>query len=91
MANMESAKKQARQNKKRYQKNLARKTAIKTALKKVLISLERGDSIEKSKEFLKEAEAKLARAGTKHVLHKNTARRKISRLAKKVSAASKSK
>ena len=85
MANTSSAKKAARQNEKRRQKNLARKTAIKTAVKKVLEAIERKDS--SMQELLRDAEAKLARAKGKHLIHAGTASRKISRLAKKVAEA----
>ncbi len=87
MANIKSAKKQAIQNIKRRQKNLARKTAIKTAVKKVLAAIEQGANIEKTKELFRDAEARLARAKGKGVLHFNTVRRKISNLAKKVAQA----
>ena len=86
MANTKSAQKQARQNVVRRQRNLARKTAIKTAIRKVLESLEKGGDLAETKLLLKDAEAKLSRAGGKGVLHARTASRKISRLAKKVAA-----
>ena len=86
MANIESAKKQARQNVVRRERNLARRTAVKTAVKKVLVSLEKNESLEAVQGLLKDAEAKLARAKGKGVIHANTAARKISRLAKRVSA-----
>lgn len=86
MANIKSAQKQARQNEKKREKNLARRTAIKTAVKKVLTSIEKSDSLETIKSLLKEAESKLSRAKGKGVIHSNTAKRKIGRLAKKVAA-----
>lgn len=86
MANTKSAQKQAKQNPKRRQKNLARKTAIKTAIKKVLAALQAGNA-EEAKVLYRDAEAKMARAGNKSVLHKKTARRKTSRLAMKVTKA----
>lgn len=89
MANLESAKKQARQNEVRRARNLARRTAIKTAVKKVLISIEKNESAQTIQGLLKDAEAKLARAKGKGTLHRKTAARKISRLAKKVAAANK--
>ena len=89
MANTTSAKKQARQNLVRRQKNLTRKTSIKTAVKKVLAAIEQGEDAEKMKFLLRDVEAKLARAKGKNTLHPKTASRKISRLAKKVNAASK--
>ena len=89
MANIKSAKKRAKQNKVRHQVNLARKTAIKTALKKVLTALEKGEDVAVTKELLKDVESKIARAKGKGLVHPNTAARKVSRLAKKVAAASK--
>lgn len=89
MANLESSKKQARQNEVRRARNLARRTAVKSAVKKVLVSLEKNQSAETIQNLLKDAESKLARAKGKNVLHRKTAQRKISRLAKKVAAAQK--
>ena len=89
MANLESAKKQARQNEVRRARNLARRTAIKTAVKKVLASIEKNESAETIQGLLKDAEAKLARAKGKGTMHSRTASRKVSRLASKVAAATK--
>lgn len=88
MANIKSAQKRARQNVVRRARNTSRKTSIKTAIKKVLVALEAND-LEQAKMLLKDAEGQLARAGSKRVLHKKTARRKTGRLAKKVAAATK--
>lgn len=89
MANTKSAKKQARKTLVRRKKNLSRKTAIKTASKKVVVALEQGQDTEKVYSLLREAEAKLARAKNKGVLHKKTVSRKISRLAKRVAKSEK--
>ena len=86
MANIKSAQKQARQNIKKRKKNLARKTSVKTAIKKVLTAVDKEQDITKIQELLRDAEAKLARAKNKGVLHANTASRKIGRLAKRVAA-----
>ena len=86
MANIKSAKKRAKQTIKKHQRNLARRTALKTAVKKVLAAVEDGTDIEKAKTLLRDAEAKLARAKGKGIIHKKTASRKVSRLAKKVAA-----
>ncbi len=85
MANTSSAKKAARQNEKRRFKNVARKTAIKSAIKKVIAAIEAPafDSSNADR-LLRDVAAKLGRAKGKHVLHANTASRKLSRLAKKV-------
>ncbi len=85
MANIKSAKKRAIQSETRRQRNIARKSAVKTAIKKVITALQNNE-IDLAKDLLRQAESKLARAKGKGVLHANTAARKISRLAKKVSA-----
>lgn len=89
MAKIASAKKQARQNEKRRLKNIARKTSIKTAIKKVLTALKNKEPNEQTKVLLRDAEAKLARSVSKNVLHRNTVRRKVSKLAKQVAKAQK--
>ena len=86
MANIKSSKKRARQDVERKQRNAGRKTALKTAVKKVLAALEQGE-VTQAQVLLKNAEAQLARAGNKGVLHKRTASRRIGRLAHKVSTA----
>lgn len=88
MPNIKSAKKRVLQTEKRRLRNQARKSAIKTAIKKVMVALETGDTAN-LKALLVATESKIARAKGKGVLHGNTAARKISKLAKKVSAASK--
>ena len=84
MANIKSAKKRIKQSEKRRQINVARRTSVKTAVRKVVDSLKRGDAIEETKKLLRDAESKIARARGKGVLHRNTAARKISKLAKYV-------
>lgn len=86
MPNIKSAKKRAIQSEKKRQVNLARKSSIKTAVKRVLAAIESND-VAQAAELLKDAEAKISRAKGKGVLHENTAARKISRLAKRVSTA----
>jgi small subunit ribosomal protein S20 len=87
MANIKSAKKRARQSEKRRAINLARKSSVKTAVKKVIVAVEAGDM--DMQELLRKAEAKLARAKGKGLIHPKAAARKISRLAKRVAAAKK--
>ncbi len=86
MPNIKSAKKRVRQTKKKNLRNIARKSAIKTAIKDMKDALESKDIVQ-AKELLKDIDAKLARAKSKGVIHPNTAARKMSRLAKRVSAA----
>lgn len=84
MANIKSAQKKARQDIARRDINLARRTAVKTAIKKVLMALEKGANVQETQTLMREAEAKLARAKSKGVIHANAAARKISRLAKRI-------
>ena len=88
MANIKSAQKRVKQDVARKKRNLGRRTAVKTAMKKVLTALANKD-LSNVQVLLKEAEAQMARAGSKGVLHKKTMMRKTSRLAKKVAAAKK--
>jgi len=88
MANIKSAKKRARTNEIRRKRNVARRSDIRSSTKKVLDALAAKD-IEGAKSFLREAEVKIARARSKGLFKKNTASRKISRLAKKVAQAAK--
>lgn len=87
MTNTTSAQKQMRQNRKKYLKNITRKSAIKTAIKKVQSAVTAQEPLENVKELMNAAQAKLARAARKGVLHKNTVRRRISNLASMVNQA----
>jgi small subunit ribosomal protein S20 len=84
MANLKSAQKKARKDVVRRKVNLARMSAIKTAIKKLYTALEEGTDAEAANVLFNEAQAKLARARGKGLLHRNTVQRKLSRLAKKV-------
>lgn len=88
MANIESAKKRAKTNEIRRKRNVARRSEIKTSTKKVLDALATND-VEGAKTLLREVESKIARAKGKGLVKKNTAQRKVSRLAKKVAKAAK--
>ena len=83
MANLKSSKKQVKKNITRRGINLTRKTALKSAVKKVLDAIAAGDN-EKAKTAFKEAQAQLARAKNKGLLHKNAVSRKVGRLAAKL-------
>jgi small subunit ribosomal protein S20 len=87
MANKKSAAKAARQSEKRRMVNRARKSDVKSGCKKVLSAIEAGD-FEKASELFVEVEAKIFRAYRKGVFKKNTASRKIGRLARKLINAS---
>lgn len=86
MANIKSAKKRVLQTAKRQARNQSRKSSIKTAIKKVVVAIDSAD-VETTKSLLVAAESKIARAKSKGLMHRNTAARKISKLAKKVAAA----
>jgi small subunit ribosomal protein S20 len=90
MANIKSAKKRAKTNEIRRKRNVARRSDIKTSTKKVLDALA-ANEFESAKTLLQEVEGKIARAKSKGLLKKNTASRKIGRLAKKVAQAARAK
>jgi small subunit ribosomal protein S20 len=75
MPNLASAKKRLRQSEKKRVRNQAAKTRIKTEVKKALAG---EDNL---------AISVIDRAAAKGILHRNTAARKKSRLAKKLTAA----
>ncbi len=80
MANIASAKKRARQTIKRTERNKARRSRIRTFVRKVEEALAGGDKTAATTAFA-QAMPELHRGVSKGVLHKNTASRKISRLA----------
>lgn len=85
MANSPQAKKRARQNERRFAVNKARRSRIRTFLRKVEEAIASGDQ-SAAAEALKAAQPEVMRGVTKGVFHKNTASRKISRLAARVKA-----
>ena len=85
MANSPQAKKRARQNERRFAVNKARRSRIRTYLRKVEEVIASGDQAA-AQDALKTAQPELMRGVTKGVYHKNTASRKISRLAARVKA-----
>ena len=87
MANTPSAKKRVRQLTRKTEVNKARRSRVKTFIKKVEQSISLGDS-DSAIAALKSAQPEIQRGVTKGIYHKNTASRKISRLAKRVKAIS---
>ena len=83
MANTPQSKKRARQNERRADINKARRSRIRTFLRKVEESLAAGNK-DGAAEALRAAQPELMRGVTKGVMHKNTASRKMSRLAARV-------
>lgn len=88
MARIKSGVKRHKQSLKRRIRNRHVRSTVKTAVKDVRSEIARGPG-EKSAEILSHAASILARAGSKGVLHKKTASRKVSRLAKAVHKATK--
>ena len=80
MANSPQAKKRARQNLRRLEINNARRSRIRTHMRKVEAAISSGDK-EAAAAALKLAQPELMRGVTNGVYHKNTAARKMSRLA----------
>lgn len=85
MANTPQSKKRARQIERVTAVNKARRSRIRTFLRQVEEALASGDA-SVAAEALKKAQPELMRGVTKGVVHKNTASRKISRLASRVKA-----
>ena len=83
MANTPQAKKRARQNEARAAVNKNRRSRIRTFLRKVEEAIASGDK-DAAAAALRAAQPELMRGVTKGVFHKNTASRKVSRLAARV-------
>lgn len=83
MANTPQSKKRARQTERRTEVNKARRSRIRTFLRKVEEAITGGDQ-KVAAEALRAAESELMRGVSKGVVHKNTAARKVSRLASRV-------
>lgn len=87
MANTTSAKKATRKIARRTEVNIARRSRVRTFLRRVEEAIESGNK-EEAASALKAAQPELMRAASKGVYHKNTASRKVSRLASRVKAIS---
>ena len=85
MANSPQSKKRARQNLRRLDVNKARRSRIRTYLRKVEEAIASVDK-DAAAQALKQAQPELMRGVSKGVYHKNTAARKMSRLAARVKA-----
>jgi len=85
MANTPQAKKRIRRNSRRELINHSRISRIRTLIKAVESAVEAGQKDEAA-EALRKAQPEMARGVSRGVLHKNTASRKFSRLAKRVAA-----
>ena len=85
MAHSLSAKKRVRQNLKLRARNRARKDLIKVQLKAFTVATTSGD-LKKAETELRAVASRLDKTVAKGSLHKNTAARKRSRLAKRLNA-----
>lgn len=83
MANTKSAKKAARQIARRTVVNKSRRTRVRSAVRKVEEALATGDQSQ-ALAAMAEAEPALIRAAQKGIVHRNVARRTVSRLAHRV-------
>ena len=87
MANSPQAKKRARQLERRTAINKTRRSRIRTFLRKVEEAIESGDKDAATAAF-RAAQPELMRGVKKGIFHKNTASRKVSRLASRVKSIS---
>ncbi|MDB5511906.1 MAG: ribosomal protein [Enterovirga sp.] len=85
MANTSSAKKMARKIVKRTEVNRARRSRMRTFIRNVDEAIEGGNRTAAA-DVLRAAEPEIMRAAQKGILHKNTASRKVSRLAARISS-----
>ena len=83
MANTTSAKKATRKIARRTEVNKARRSRMRTFLRMVEEAIASGDKASAA-EALKAAQPEIMRAAQKGVVHKNTASRKVSRLAHRI-------
>jgi small subunit ribosomal protein S20 len=83
MANTKSAKKAARQSARRTVINKSRRSRMRSAIRQVEEAIASGDR-GRASAALVEAEPALIRAAQKGIVHRNSARRKVSRLAKQI-------
>ena len=83
MANHKSALKRDRQSKVRRLRNRINKSKMKSAVGKVEAAIEEGSG-EQAREALQSAASVILKTSSKGTIHKKTASRKVSRLAKMV-------
>jgi small subunit ribosomal protein S20 len=83
LAKLQSAVKRHKQSLKRRARNRHVRSTVKSAVKELRAGIAETAG-EKAAELLRNAKSVIARAGSKGVLHKKTASRKVARLAKAV-------
>jgi small subunit ribosomal protein S20 len=85
MPNIKSAIKRVKTSEKRRMRNASQKSAVRTAVKTFEQAADSSNA-ENAQEALVQATRKLDKAASKGLIHKNTANRKKSRLAKRLNA-----
>jgi small subunit ribosomal protein S20 len=85
MANIKSQIKRNKQNEKRAERNKAVRTALKTSTKKIRTAVDAGD-VEEAQARQRDTARSLDKAVAKGIVHKRTAARRKSRLAKAASS-----
>jgi small subunit ribosomal protein S20 len=83
MANTKSARKAARQIARRTVINKSRRTHVRSAVRKVEEAISAGNRAEAAA-AMAEAEPAIIRAAQKGIVHRNAARRKVSRLVHRI-------
>ena len=83
MANTTSAKKMTRKIAKRTEINRSRRSRMRTFIRKVEEAIATGDAAT-AQAALQAAQPEIMRAAQKGIVHKNTASRKVSRLASRI-------
>ena len=88
MANIKSQEKRIRQNEKRRQKNSQVKSSVRTSIKNLINTLEgkKGTESANAQDLYKKFVKIIDNAVGKGIVHKNTAARKKSRLAKRINS-----
>ncbi|HEX9060005.1 MAG TPA: 30S ribosomal protein S20 [Clostridia bacterium] len=87
MPNIKSAIKRVKITEVKTLKNSARKSALKTVVKKAKEATSKNDG--SAAELVKKAASSIDKAASKNILHKNTAARRKSQLAKALNAVNK--
>jgi small subunit ribosomal protein S20 len=85
MANHKSAEKRARQTERRTVVNAARRSRVRSSIKKVEEAIKAGDK-KAAMAALKAAQPEIQRGATAHVIAKNAAARRVSRLNARIKA-----
>jgi small subunit ribosomal protein S20 len=89
LANKKSTEKRIRQNEKSRKHNASLKSSLRTAAKKVLKSINTSANPDETKEDLRQFVKRMDTAARKGVIHKKTAARKKSRIARRLNSAAK--